>query len=667
MSRVEVFKRGQRVATGPAKPGLMASPRPRKAGEVIAEVETGDDRSGTKSRRRSRSRRTDSGAARSRPAAQESTTPRVVLPETITVRELAGLLKASPIDVIKVLMTNGVLANINQPIDFDTAAIVASEMGYEAVEERPEEEEGEEEGEAAPGALGARPRDDFYVGETQEALVPRPPIVTVLGHVDHGKTTLLDSIRKTHVTATEAGGITQRIGAYQVEYNGRKITFIDTPGHQAFTAMRARGARATDIAVLVVAASDGIMPQTLEAIDHARAARVPIIVALNKVDRVDANPDRVKQQLADHDLNPDDWGGDTMVVPVSALRGEGIEEILEAILLQADECRCVANPKAPAAGMVIESQMDRSRGPLGTLLVQNGTLHLGDVIVVGTTWGRVRAMFDENGAQMRTAPPSTPVQVMGLGEVPEAGAIFRVVSDDREAKDIIAGRIETQREGVAERRPVSLEELMTRLRAGETDELNLILKTDTQGSIEPVVRSVEQLQDDEHHIRVLHAATGSVSEDDVNLAAASEAVVIGFNVTVDPSARGRAEAQGVEIRQYDIIYNLTDDIQSLLEGRGQPVYEAVTQGRAEVRQVFSVRGGNVAGCYVTSGRITRNAKVHLLRGGSVLWDGGIGSLRRFQEDVREVREGFECGLVLDGYNDVRVGDIIESYVMRQAK
>ena len=592
--------------------------------------------------------------------------PRVVLPERITVRELAGLLKGSPIDVIKVLMSNGVLANINQPIDFDTAAIVASEMGYEAVEERPAEEV-EEKSEEAPGAQGGRPKDDFYVGEAAESLVARPPIVTVLGHVDHGKTTLLDSIRKTHVVASEAGGITQRIGAYQVEYNGRKITFIDTPGHQAFTAMRARGARVTDIAILVVAASDGVMPQTLEAIDHARAARVPIIVALNKVDRADANPDRVKQQLADHGLNPDDWGGDTMVVPMSALRGEGIEEILESILLQAEECHCVANPEARAAGMVIESQVDRSRGPLGTLLVQNGTLHLGDVIVVGTTWGRVRAMFDENGHPMRVAPPSTPVQMMGLGEVPEAGAVFRVVADDREAKDIVAGRIEGRREGAVERRPMSLEELMERLRAGETDELNLIVKTDTQGSIEPVVRSLEQLQDEEHHIRVLHAAPGNVSEDDVNLAAASEAVVIGFNVSAESSARRTAEAQGVEIRQYDIIYHLIEDIESLLQGRGQPVYEAVTQGRAEVRQVFQVRSGTVAGCHVVSGRITRNAKVHVVRAGSTVWDGGIASLRRFQEDVREVREGFECGLVLDGFNDVQVGDFIESYVMRQAK
>jgi translation initiation factor IF-2 len=666
MSKVEVFKRGQRVASGPGKPALLASPRPRKAGEVIAEVETGDDRSGNKSRRRSRGRRSDSSTTRTRPAAQESTAPRVVLPETITVRELAGLLKASPIDVIKVLMSNGVLANINQPIDFDTAAVVASEMGYEAVEERPEEEEGEEGAGEAPSLQSGKPRDDFYLGEDEEALLPRPPIVTVLGHVDHGKTTLLDSIRKTHVTATEAGGITQRIGAYQVEYNGRKITFIDTPGHQAFTAMRARGARATDIAVLVVSAADGIMPQTLEAIDHARAARVPIIVALNKVDRADANADRVKQQLADHDLNPDDWGGNTMVVPVSALRGEGIEEILESILLQAEECHCVANPQARAAGMVIESQLDRSRGPLGTLLVQNGTLHLGDVIVVGTTWGRVRAMFDENGQQMRTAPPSTPVQVMGLGEVPEAGAIFRVVGDEREAKDIIAERTEGLREGQVSRK-VSLEELMARLQTGETDELNLIIKTDNQGSIEPVVRSLEQLQDDEHHIRVLHSATGNVSEDDVNLAAASEAVVVGFNVLVDPSARRAAETRGVEVRQYDIIYKLIEDIESMLAGRGEPVYEAVTQGRAEVRQVFHVKTGTVAGCYVTSGRITRNAKVHLLRGGNTVWDGGIASLRRFQEDVREVRESFECGLVLDGYNDVRVGDVIESYVMRQVK
>ena len=651
---------GRTPAAGVAgRGGLLASPRQSKATEVIEQVETEQER-GPRSRRRSRSRRTDSGSAR--PAVVgEVAVPTVILPDSITVRGLANLLEASPIDVIKVLMANGVLANINQPIDFDTAAVVATEMGFEAKQELRIEEEVIEE-EAVPEEH--RPRDDFYVGEAAESMVQRPPIVTVLGHVDHGKTTLLDSIRKTKVVASEAGGITQRIGAYQVTYGGQRITFIDTPGHEAFTAMRARGARATDIAVLVVAANDGVMPQTMEAIDHARAARVPIIVALNKIDRADANPERVKQQLADVGLIADDWGGDTMVVPVSALRGEGIEEILESIVLQAEGCRCRANPSAPAAGMVVESVMDRSRGPLGTFLVQNGTLRGGDVVVVGTTWGRVRAMFDETGRTVREAPPSTPVQVMGLAEIPEAGAVFRVVHDEREAKELIEGKLESQRSAQAERKQISLEELMARLQAGETEELNLILKTDAQGSIEPIVMSLERLQDEEHKLRILHAAPGNVSESDVNLAVASQAVIIAFNVSVETAARRIAEAEGVEIRPYDVIYHLIEEIDRTLQGLGEPTYEAVTLGRAEVRQVFRVRNSSIAGCYVTSGRLLRNGKMRVIRGGVAVWDGGMASLRRFTEDVREVREGFECGAALDGFADVQVGDVLESYVMR---
>ncbi|MGQ9553322.1 MAG: translation initiation factor IF-2 [Anaerolineae bacterium] len=668
MGKIEMFKKGNfgrsrsSVAGVANQEGLFASPRQRKVTEIIEEVETEQER-GPRPRRRSRGRRQDTGSA-STTVVEEAVVPRVTLPDSLTVRELATMLEASPIDVIKVLMANGVLANINQPIDFDTAAVVATEMGFEVKQEQPAQEEPVEE---VTKPEVQRPRDDFYVGESEENLVQRPPIVTVLGHVDHGKTTLLDAIRKTNVVASEAGGITQRIGAYQVVYGGQKITFIDTPGHEAFTAMRARGARATDIAVLVVAANDGVMPQTLEAIDHARAARVPIIVALNKVDRADANPERVKQQLADVGLTADDWGGDTMVVPVSALRGEGIEEILESILLQAEECHCRANPHALAAGTVVESTMDRSRGPLGTFLVQNGTLRIGDVVIVGTTWGRVRAMFDENGRSLREAPPSTPVQVMGLAEVPEAGAVFRVVADEREAKEIIASRLEGQRTASAERKPVTLEELMGRLQAGETEELNLILKTDAQGSIEPIVTSLERLQDEEHKLRVLHAAPGNVSESDVNLAVASQAVIIGFNVSVEATARRLAETEAVEIRLYDVIYHLIEDIDRTLQGLGEPTYEAVTVGKAEVRQVFHVRSGVVAGCYVTSGRLLRNGKIRVIRGGNTIWDGGIASLRRFTEDVREVREGFECGIVLDGFSDAQVGDILENYVMRPSR
>jgi translation initiation factor IF-2 len=575
-----------------------------------------------------------------------------VIPDSLTVRDLASLLSASPIDVIKVLMANGVLANINQPIDFDTAAV------------EPEEEE------AAEAQAPARPKStkfDFYAGEAEADLQPRPPIVTVLGHVDHGKTTLLDAIRKSNVVASEAGGITQRIGAYQVEYGDGKITFIDTPGHEAFTAMRARGAQATDVAVLVVAADDGVMPQTREAIDHARAAQVPIVVALNKVDLPGANPERVKQQLAELGLTPDEWGGDTLLVEVSALRAEGIEELLEAITLQAEDLDCRANPDTRAAGTVIESTVDRSRGPLATLLVQNGTLRRGDVVVVGTIWGRVRAMFDENGRQVETAPPSTPVQVMGLSDVPAAGNIFRVVESDREAKELVADRVEAAQTAQRERRAVTLEDLLGRLQAGETEELNIIVKTDAQGSIEPVVSSLERIQSEERRVRVLHASTGNVGESDVNLAVASGALIIGFNVGADPAARRVAEGEGVEIRTYDVIYHLIEDIERMLAGMAEPTYEAVTIGHAEVRQVFQVRTGTVAGCYVTSGRITRNAHIRVLRGGQNVWEGTIASLRRFTEDVREVREGFECGVSLDGFNDIREGDVLEAFVMRQVK
>ncbi|MGI6208974.1 MAG: translation initiation factor IF-2, partial [Anaerolineae bacterium] len=460
--------------------GLSASPRLGRAADAIDSGHPDEeDRVKGRPRRRSRGRRPE----QQRPAQAESSAPQVVIPDSLTVRDLASLLSASPIDVIKVLMANGVLANINQPIDFDTAAVVAAEMGFEVREEEPEEEE------AAEAQAPARPKStkfDFYAGEAEADLQPRPPIVTVLGHVDHGKTTLLDAIRKSNVVASEAGGITQRIGAYQVEYGDGKITFIDTPGHEAFTAMRARGAQATDVAVLVVAADDGVMPQTREAIDHARAAQVPIVVALNKVDLPGANPERVKQQLAELGLTPDEWGGDTLLVEVSALRAEGIEELLEAITLQAEDLDCRANPDTRAAGTVIESTVDRSRGPLATLLVQNGTLRRGDVVVVGTIWGRVRAMFDENGRQVETAPPSTPVQVMGLSDVPAAGNIFRVVESDREAKELVADRVEAAQTAQRERRAVTLEDLLGRLQAGETEELNIIVKTDAQGSIEPV-------------------------------------------------------------------------------------------------------------------------------------------------------------------------------------
>ncbi len=643
---------------------LQASPpRASRVSDVLGTVDSDGEGRGPRPRRRGgRGRKPEQPAQR--PATQAPAAPQVVLPDNITVRELATLLSASPIDVIKILMANGVLANINQPIDIDSAAVVAAEMGFEVQEER-EAAEPEDAGQDAEQARPKSTKFDFCANEAAEDLLPRPAIVTVLGHVDHGKTTLLDAIRKTNVVASEAGGITQRIGAYQAEYEGEKITFIDTPGHEAFTAMRARGAQATDVAVLVVAADDGLMPQTREAIDHARAAQVPIVVALNKIDLPAANPERVKQQLSDLGLTPEEWGGDTLIVEVSALRGKGIDELLGAIQLQAEELRTCANPNTTASGTVIESIVDRSRGPLATLLVQNGTLRRGDVIVVGTVWGRVRNMFDERGKNVTEAPPSTPVQVMGLSDVPPAGSIFRVIESDREAKDLVADCLESAGTGQAERRPATLEELLGRLQAGETEELNVIIKTDAQGSIEPVVTSLEGLERDGRKVRVLHASTGNVGESDVNLAIASDALIIGFSVAVDPIARRMAEGEGVEIRSYDIIYHLIEDIERMLAGMAEPTYEPVTLGRAEIRQVFGVKSGSIAGCYVTSGRLARNAQMRLYRDGKVRWEGSVASLRRFTEDVREVREGFECGVGLEGYSDFREGDVLEAYTMRQ--
>jgi translation initiation factor IF-2 len=670
MRKAEMLKRGGlRKTMGGTfgrrdKPyGLVASPRACRASDFLEEIEEEERIAGPRPRKRPRPSKAAAPPAEKAPEPAAPAGKQVVIPESVTVRELASLLGASPIDVIKVLMANGVLANINQPIDFDTAAVVASEMGFEVLEKQPERVAEEPVKEQEVRSV----KEDIYAGEPEELLRPRPPVVTVLGHVDHGKTTLLDAIRQTNVAAREVGGITQRIGAYQVEYQGRKITFIDTPGHEAFTAMRARGAQVTDIAVLVVAADDGVMPQTREAIDHARAAKVPIIVALNKIDRPEANPERVKRQLAEIGLTPDDWGGSTLVVPVSALRKQGIEELLAAILLVEEEIRCRANPDAPAAGTVIESYLDRSRGPLATLLVQNGTLHLGDVAVAGTTWGRIRAMFDENGRALRAAPPSTPVQVMGLEDIPPAGTIFRVVPDERTAKEIVASRQQSSGEVLGSRRTVSLEELLARLQSGESKELNVIVKTDYYGSIEPVVSSLERLQDEDRRLNILHAAPGNVTESDVNLALASEGLIIGFNVSVEPAARRLAEVEGVEIRLYNIIYELIEDVEKLLSGMGEPQYEQVDVGEAEVRQVFNLRTGRVAGCYVTSGRLLRNGKVRVVRSGQVIWDGEVASLRRYTEDVREVREGFECGIALAGFDAFEIGDKLVCYEVRRKR
>jgi translation initiation factor IF-2 len=585
----------------------------------------------------------------------------IELPEVMTVRDLARALRVNPIDVIKELMANGIVASINQTIDYDTAEIVASELGLET---RPLAAPEAEEAEEAPKASRTL-WDEIMKNEPPESLKPRPPVVTVLGHVDHGKTTLLDAIRQTNVVGGEYGGITQHIGAYQVEHGGRKITFLDTPGHEAFTAMRARGAQVTDLAVLVVAADDGLMPQTREAIDHARAADVPILVALNKMDKPSARPDRVKQQLADIGLAVEDWGGDVICVEVSALKKQGIDELLESILVVTELAELRSNPDRPALGTVIEGQLDRQRGPTATLLVQAGTLRVGAALVVGSISGRVRAMLDYRGEPVSEAPPAMPVLVMGLSDVPTAGDIFREVESEREARALAEEAAE--RERLTSGHPtapamVSLDEIFSRFQAGEAQELNLVLKADVQGSLEPIVNSLERLGTEEQEVKILHEGIGRITESDIMLASASDAIVIGFNVDVDEAARREATQEGVDIRLYNIIYKLIEDVDKALRGMLEPVYEKVVSGHAEVRAVFRIRRrGNVAGCYVTDGMVARNSWARVLRDGEELFDGPVDSLKRFQEDVPDVRAGFECGIGVSGFDDFEEGDILEFY------
>jgi translation initiation factor IF-2 len=594
--------------------------------------------------------------------------PVIELPDTLTVRELARALRMSPIDVIKELMANGIVASINQTIDYDTAEIVASELGFETSLIREEEPESEAEVEdTGPKTLWQQLAET----EPSEELLPRPPVVTVLGHVDHGKTTLLDAIRETNVVAGESGGITQHIGAYQVDKDGRKVTFIDTPGHEAFTAMRARGAQVTDLAVLVVAADDGVMPQTREAIDHARAAQVPILVALNKMDRPAARPERVKQQLSELDLTVEDWGGDVVCVEVSAKEKTGIEDLLENILLVTEVADLRSNPNRSAIGTVVEGQLDRHRGPTATLLIQAGTLRVGDALVIGTISGRVRAMLDHQGEAVEEALPSMPVQVLGLSDVPKAGDIFKVVESERTARAIAEERAEQQQ--LEEARPsrpraLSLTELFSQFQAGQAKELNLIVKADVQGSLEPIVASVEKLGTEELKVKILHRGIGGISESDVMLASASDAIILGFRVDVDEAARRVAVQDGVDIRQYDIIYHLIEDIDKALKGLLEPVFEPVTIGHAEVRAIFTIRRrGKVAGCYVTDGEITRNAMVRILRDDEEIYDSEVDSLKRFQEDVTEVKAGFECGVSIAGFDDYEEGDVLEFYRMEQVR
>jgi len=584
----------------------------------------------------------------------------IELPPIITVRELAESIQASPIEVIKTLMANGVMANINQQIDFDTAAVVAAEMGYDATLESQELGADEELGEIP---LWRR----VIASEDPDELVFRPPIVTILGHVDHGKTTLLDAIRDTNVVEDEAGGITQHIGAYQVDHNDRQITFLDTPGHAAFTAMRARGAQGADIVVLVVAADDGVMPQTREAIAHTKAAQIPLIVALNKIDKPNADPERVNQQLAEIGLIPDEWDGDTIVVPLSAKQREGLDDLLEAILLVADNSDIRANPQGRIIGTVIEAEVDRARGVMATLLIQNGTLNIGNIVVAGTTHGRLKAMFDPQGRQVNDAEPSAPVAVMGLNEVPVAGDLFQVVESDKKARALTRERKNNKKTAAqSQRSTVTLEQLFEQFQAGEVRELRLIIKADVQGSLEPIKSSLDDLGTGDISINILHEGTGNIGKNDVMLAAASKAIVIGFNVEADSAAQRLAETEGISIRSYNIIYRMVEDIEMALKGMLEPEMKETILGRAEVRATFRVsKIGKVAGCYVVKGELRRNAKVRVLRDGEVLYDGDVSSLKHIQDDVTEVRTGFECGIAFKKFNDFDEGDIIESYIVEE--
>jgi translation initiation factor IF-2 len=587
----------------------------------------------------------------------ENTQMTIELPAMITVRELAEVIKVSPIEIIKILMNNGVMANINQPIDFDTAAIVASERGYDAVPIAPELSQEEDVGEIP---LWRR----LIANEPAEKLKPRAPVVTILGHVDHGKTTLLDAIRNTSVAAGEAGGITQHIGAYQVVHNTRLITFLDTPGHAAFTAMRARGAQGADIVVLVVAADDGVMPQTREAVAHAKAAKVPIVVALNKIDKPNADPERVKHQLSEIGLVSDEWGGDTLVVPLSAKQKIGIEDLLEAILLVADNISIRANPDGKVIGTVIEAELDKSKGPLATLLVQNGTLTVGDIVVVGNASGKLKAMFDFRLHNIRKAGPSTPASVMGLSDIPSAGDVFQVVATEKEARAIMSERhLASDKSPTGPKQAITLEQLFSQIQAGEVHELRLVIKADVQGSLEPVINSIKELSSEETRINILHAETGNIGENDVMLASASKAIVIGFNVQADAAAHRLADSERVSIRTYEIIYRLLEDIEKALKGLLEPEEREVILGHAEVRALFRIsKLGSIAGCRVIDGELRRNGRLRVLRNKEVIADGEIGSLKHLQEDAREVRQGFECGVSLKGFNDYAVGDVVECYI-----
>ena len=576
----------------------------------------------------------------------------VKIPDEITVSELASRMKKTVAEVIKCLMKNGVMAAMNQTIDFDTAEFVATELGCKVEKE-------------VTVTIEERIIDDHV--DSAEELETRAPVVVVMGHVDHGKTSTLDAIRQPNVTSGEAGGITQHIGAYTVDVNGQMITFLDTPGHAAFTSMRARGAKSTDIAILVVAADDGIMPQTIESINHAKAAEVPIIVAINKMDKPTANPDKIKEQLTKYELIPEEWGGDTIIVPISAKTGMGLEELLEMVLLTAEVQELKANPNRRAKGVVIESKLDKGRGPLATVLVQNGTLRVGDVVICGATVGHVRAMNDDKGRAVTEAGPSVPVEIVGLDAVPEAGDVLNAVADERLARQLVDQRkSEEKAERFASYQKVTLENLFSQIEQGEVKELPIIVKADVNGSVEAVKQSLEKLSCDEVRVRVIHGGVGAVTESDIMLANASNAIIIGFNVRPEPLARDSAARDGVELRLYRVIYDAINDVQTAIKGMLAPKYRDVDLGRAEVRQVYHISSvGTVAGCYVTEGKITRNAHIRVVRDGIIIADDLLSSLKRFKDDVKEVVQGYECGMSLEKYSDVKEGDFFEAYMVEE--
>jgi len=579
---------------------------------------------------------------------------KVSIPDEIAVGELALRLKKSAADVIKRLMKMGVMASVSQVIDYDTASLVAMELGAEPQKE-------------VVMTIEERLFDEHE--DVDKDLVPRAPVVVVMGHVDHGKTSLLDAIRKTNVTAGEAGGITQHIGAYRVRLGDRDITFLDTPGHAAFTSMRARGAQVTDVVILVVAADDGIMPQTIEAINHAKAANVPIIVAVNKIDKHNANPDRVLQQLTEHELVPEEWGGSTIVCKISALKHEGIDNLLEMVLLTADMLELKANPNRLAKGTVIEAKLDRGRGPVATVLVQNGTLRTGDIVIAGTAVGRVRAMNDDKGRKIDAAGPSVPVEVFGLADVPGAGDVFYAVEDERMARELAEKRrFEEKEKSAASVQKVTLENLFSSIEEGNVKELAIIVKADVQGSAEAVKSSLEKLSNDEVHVRVIHSGVGGINSNDVMLASASNAIIVGFNVRPEAGIAEEAAQAKVDIRLYRIIYDCIEEIESAMKGMLAPKYKEVVLGHAEIRQTFKVSGvGTIAGCYVQDGKMQRSEKVRIVRDSIVVHEGDLATLKRFKDDVKEVTKGYECGVGLENFNDIKVGDIVEAFVMEQVK